>query len=189
MKTILLIAIALSGCAPKAIVIEPIAPAVTHAAATAKAASVSAKRVSESTVTTAASATSLGFEVAKALAEADRQRTDPRIPEDVAALNWQTLTKLAAKSMEVERQAKSTVAESIAHEDDANASAKESAELVPTVEKHDKAVIELKAHDAAATVDAGEWRTIKAIVGTLIVLAVLAVIAGFVLSGAKKGLL
>ena len=178
MKTLLtILCLALPGCYPKAIVIEPIAPAVTHAAATAKAASASAKRVSESAITTAASATSLGFELAKATEFFAKQKADPRIPEDVALLNWQTVQQLAAKSLETERKAKAAVAESIAHEADADAVTKENAELAKKAIEHDKGVKELQIKEAKEAEDAGKWHMLRSIGWTLTALSFAAIVA------------
>jgi len=115
---VFVIPLLLGGCTPKAIVVTPIAPAASIAHGLAKASGVSAKRVTEATVLATAASIGLGFQVSQALAEADRQRNDRTIPPDIAALNFETLSRLAALAFEAERSSRKATIEASQHEED-----------------------------------------------------------------------
>ena len=161
--TIAALCLALCGCAPKAIVIEPVAPAAAKAHTLAVKSSAAAREIRESATITAQASVSLGFQVSQALAEADRQRQAADVTPEQREMNFQTLTRIAAAAVEVERSAKHDSSLAAAHEAETVALADVTGDVAEAAVKSDKAVVALKADNDKLGKDAAIGRSAKAV--------------------------
>lgn len=151
----------LFGCAPKAIPVTPIAPAVKHAAVTAKATVEASKVLTTTTKAASTQATSLGFQVSVALADFDKQRTDPTIPAAVAEMNFQTMSRMAAKALEVERATQRASEAAVVVESSAVSTHQEVSELIPAAVENDKAKVALQATIDKMAPDAARGKAMR----------------------------
>ena len=149
----------LVGCAPRAIIVEPVTPAVVRAKAEVKAATDSSKRVKESVGTVHAQAQGIAAEVGKATAEVDRLRSVA--PGDFDAL-WTMMTDLKTQTWAHEIKARETVEQTIEQAVLQDAASKTLGALETTAVAHDKGIEQLKAHTAKVEKQAavsGVYRT------------------------------
>ena len=177
--------LAFCGCAPKAIVVTPIAPVAAKAHTLAVKASAAARELRESATITEKASVTLGFQVSKALAEADRQRQAADVTPEEREMNFQTLTRIAAAAVEIERSAKHDSFLAAAHEADTVELADVAGDVAEAAVKSDKAVVALKTDNDKLGKDAAIGRGVKAVMwGVAIILALVAFLV-FSKSGAK----
>lgn len=137
--------LALSACAPKAVIVEPIAPAVIRARATASTAAASSVRVKTGVSEIRTEAQSITREAMAATSEVDRLRKlDSGIPASEFDALWMLVNGLSGKTSTHEK----SIEEVSAIADEASTQANESksvlAELEATAITHDKGVEVLK---------------------------------------------
>jgi hypothetical protein len=163
MKYLLAIALLLSGCAPKAIIVEPIAPAVARAAAASKAASAGAKIVQTKTTALHEQAKGIAAEADRMKAETDRLWNLPGVPLAEFDALWIMANDLQKETFAHEIQARETVAAANDGEKLAAAAEQSTAEVVPLAKKQDTAVADLKTQAVKRADDASLGRALKGV--------------------------
>ena len=165
-----------ASCAPKAIIIEPIAPKAVKVHEQAKAARAAAGKASIATESVHIQAGTIADEVNRAFAEADRlKKLDPN-PEKfdpiiamLDGLKGHSQIHIVS-SLEAERRAKeSELAQA--------AVAESSAELIPAATKSDSAVVDMKIKTETNQSDADKWRAFR----TTMILMLIAAVVFFML--------
>lgn len=148
----------LVSCAPKAIVISPIAPQVTRASGDVHAAARSAKQLKASVAVVHVEAKGIVAEVNKAAAEVERLKLQPAVtPEDFDAL-WLMMTDLQTSSWAHEIKVGETVAETVEQDHFQETAVKTLGALELTAEAHDGQVEALKTHLVEVEADAAAGR-------------------------------
>lgn len=169
-----IIALALSACAPKAVIVEPITPAVIRARATVETAARSTQRVKTGVSEIRTEASGITREAMAATVEVDRLRKigGGVAPGEFDAL-WTMVNGLAVKSSAHEQ----TIRKVSAVADVANADAKEAktalVEFEATAITHDKGVEALKTQIVKQSEDAATGRLVKKTFWAVIITAIL----------------
>lgn len=162
MKTILAIALlALSGCAPKAIIVEPIAPKVTQARAQVKAATVSAEKVKTQATTTHQQAQGIAAMTNNLVAATERIRNLPGVPLSEFDALWTMANGIKREAFAHEIQARDTAAAAVAQKDQLVVADKSMESLEADSVKHDAATTKLKTQVLNQAGDASLGRTVK----------------------------
>jgi hypothetical protein len=170
--------LALSACAPKAVIVEPIAPAVIRARATASTAAASAVRVKTGVSGVRTEAQAITREAMAATSEVDRLRKlDSGIPASEFDALWMLVNGLSGKTATHEK----SIEEVSAIADEASTQANESksvlAELEATAITHDKGVEVLKTQVVKQAEDAALGRYAKRTFWIVTIAAVLCILA------------
>jgi hypothetical protein len=170
---LLVLALALASCVPKAIVVAPIAPAVVKAAADVKAAAAGAKRVQGKVGIVHQQSQGIAARADSLVAETDRLRKLPGVPLDEFDALWILANDLKRETFAHEIQARETV---VAADEGATlqaAAEKSTAEVVPLAEKTDAAVVELKTQIVKQADDASLGRALKGVFWMAVVVFVI----------------
>lgn len=134
------------SCAPKAIVIEPVAPHVARARGDVHAAAQSSKKVKASVGTVHEQAQGIVAEVTRATDEVERLKLRPGVdPTEFDAL-WAIMTDLKTSSWAHEIKARDAVAETVEQEHLQETADRSLETLEMTAETHDEQVAEMKTH-------------------------------------------
>lgn len=137
--------LALGSCAPKAVIVEPIAPAVIRARATASTAAASAVRVKTGVSEIRTEAQAITREAMAATSEVDRLRKlDSGIPAQEFDALWMLVNGLSGKTLTHEKNIEEVAAVAAEASTQANESKSVLAELEATAITHDKGVEVLK---------------------------------------------
>lgn len=161
MKTLFtLLILSVASCAPRAVVVDPIAPKATVVHEQAKAALASGKRVTAATSKAHAEASGIATEVNKAFAEVDRLKKldpDPDKFDDLVAL----MTDLSAHSQIhiVTSATADTQAKDTEHMQEAVVSS--AGEAVTQAKATDKQTAEQAVKNAVLQKDADKWNTLQ----------------------------
>lgn len=179
MKLIILsaaILLGLASCAPKAIVVEPVAPHVARARAEVQAAANGSRKVKESVGAVHEQAKGIAAEVNKATAEVERLKAKPTVdPAEFDAL-WLLMTDLQTHTWAHEIKARDAVAETVEQEHLQQTADRTLEALETTAETHDEQTAELKVHLGKVEKQAavgGVYRTWVIIVAIVLILALL----------------
>ena len=167
------LSLALLGCAPKAIVIEPVAPVAARAHTLAKASSVSARAVTKAATEAATATTSLGWDVSKMVEALDAQRKDQTIPPEVSEMNFQMAVRVAALTVEAERRTESARLAAVDAVDKAEDTEDATGDTEKAAVKSDKAVVALKTDNEKLGKDAAIGRALKAFFWGAVILGTL----------------
>jgi hypothetical protein len=173
---------ALSACAPKAVIVEPIAPAVIRARATASTAAASAVRVKTSVAEARTEAQEITREVMAATVEVDRLRKlDSGIaPGEFDAL-WTIVNGLSVKTSTHEKSIEEVSAVAEVASSQAEESKTALAELEATAITHDKGVETLKTEVVKQSEDAAAGRLVKKTFWTIAITAIVGVLLYLIL--------
>ena len=186
---IVLIAALLMGlfsCAPKAVIVEPIAPKTARAHAAVRAAGAASKRLDTQVQELHRENKDIGKEIALALAEADRQRVAGMVTQADLAKNWQTLSDIKASHFMLESKLLDATA-TAAELKPLQITAEEGlAELEADSVKLDKGVVGLKTEIAKQAPDAAVGKWFKGTVTTIAITATILCLIALVLWGMSK---
>ena len=186
MKTLpFILALAFCGCAPKAIVVEPVAPVAARAHTLAKASSVAATAVTKATTEAATATTSLGWDVSKMVDALDAQRKNASIPPEVSEMNFQMAVKVAALAVEAERRTESARLAAVDAVDKAENTEDATEDAVKAAVKGDKVTAEVVKQNIKLGEDAAIGRGVKAVMWGVAIILALAAFLVFSKSGAK----
>lgn len=182
----------LSGCIPKAIIVEPIAPAVTEAKGKVAAASASAYRTHRGATETAqrVGAVREGIEGAITHAESVRASKAPGTPEASEwEEQWKLLTDARTRNLFAEASATATLSQS----KEAQILAGEASESLTVLETHakqtDSNTSKITSENAKLAPDAATWRGIKKAAWTIGILGAIAVLILWGIPLARKAFL
>jgi len=184
MKWIFAIALLLSACAPKAIVVEPIAPAAASLRAKTEASATAAKRVSTGAQEISKKSSDLQAEIIKGMLEAERiRKAGLATPEQLDA-NADAWKAVHARNLFLEAAAKTVTIDASELEATTRRTSEDAAALEKTAIAHDKSVETLKSDMAKQSGDAAVGKAIRnlvwiAIIGSL-ALAVLWIVLKFI---------
>ena len=163
MKTLLAIALLLSGCAPKAIIVEPIAPKVAQARAQVKAATVGAEQVKSSTTTTHQQAQGIAAMTNNLVAATERIRNLPGVPLSEFDALWTMANDINREAFAHEIQARETVKAASEQRDQMATADKSMVDLEADSVKHDAATTALKTQVVKQADDASLGRALKGV--------------------------
>lgn len=173
-RSILILSV--SACAPKAVIVEPIAPAVIRARATASTAAASAVRVKTSVAEIREEAKGIVAETMAATVEVDRLRKlDGVNPGEFDAL-WSIVNGLSIKTATHEKSIEEVSAIAEVASTQAEESKSTLADLEATAITHDKGVEALKTQVVEQSEDAAAGRLVKKTFLTVAITAVLGVL-------------
>lgn len=154
--------LALSACAPKAVIIEPIAPAVIRARVTASTAAASAVRVKTGVVEIRTEAQAITREAMAATSEVDRLRKlDSGIPAQEFDALWMLVNGLSGKTLTHEKSIEEVAAVAAEASTQAEESKSALVDLEATAITHDKGVEVLKTQVVKQAEDAALGRYAK----------------------------
>ena len=166
---IILLASIVGACAPKAVIVEPIAPAVTKARASVEASNASSARLEKSVGSLHTGISQLGADISKATAEADRLRQQGTASAAELEDQWKALTGIQTRNLFLETQSTEAVRNAAEQRVLKDAAASRLAELEQTATTHDKGVETLKTQIVRQEGDAAIGRMIK---GGIIIAAI-----------------
>lgn len=158
---ILAILWAIISCAPKAIIVEPIAPAVVKAHAQVQAAAVGVKRVQTKVITIHEQAKGIAAEASRMKQETDRLRNIPGVPLNEFDALWLMVTNNQRDAFAHEVHARETVEAAKESETLSIAAETSTAALEPLAKKTDAAVVDLKTQIVKQADDASLGRALK----------------------------
>ena len=161
MKTLLAIALLLSGCAPKAIIVEPIAPKVSVARAQVKAATVSAEKVKTQATTTHQQAQGIAAMTNNLVAATERIRNLPGVPMNEFDALWVLANDIKREAFAHEIQARDTTTAAVEQLEQLATADKSMGDLEADSVKHDAATTALKTQVLNQAGDAAIGRTAR----------------------------
>ncbi|GAA5117151.1 hypothetical protein JIN84_17835 [Luteolibacter yonseiensis] len=177
MKTVFVaILLLVASCAPRAVLVEPVAPAVTKARASVEAANMSSARLEKNVGSIHTGISSLGLEINKATTEADRLRKQGSATPAELEKQWKALTGIRTRNLFLETQSTEAVqnaAEQRFLRETANARL---AELEKTAVTNDKGVEKLKTQIVRQEGDAalGRWMKRGIVIGAVVIFIAIA---------------
>lgn len=173
---------ALSACAPKAVIVEPIAPAVIRARATASTAAASAVRVKTGVSEVRTEAQAITREAMAATSEVDRLRKlDSGIPASEFDALWMLVNGMSGKAATHEKSIEEVSAIAEVASSQAEESKTALAELEATAINHDKGVEALKTEVVKQSEDAAAGRLVKKTFWTIAITAIVGVLLYLIL--------
>jgi len=182
MKTLAaILCLALAACAPKAIVVEPITPAVASARADVRAAGEASKRVHSGVQDVTKQVKEVGVGINDALAHADSMRATSAEP-DAWQKQWDMLTEVRTRNMFAEAAADGTVKDSIAAQALQRTADKGMGNLETSAKAQDKGVEKIKIHMAKQADNAALGKGVKTMIWAGAILAFLLLV---ILAAAK----
>lgn len=170
--TLALICAAVS-CAPKAIVVEPLAPAVSRVRETTEATKVVSLQLEKKVEVLHTETVKAGEAIAKATAEADRLRKQGEASEAELEANWLAMQDIKAAQALFEQRTEDAVADAKEQKRLREVSEVKLTELETKVVKNDKGVEDLKVAIVKTGDDAALGKSVKYIVRSVIVLAII----------------
>ena len=141
---LLVILLAVSACAPKAVIVEPIAPQVTRARASVEASASSSARLEKKVAGINANTSALAVEVSKAVAESDRLRKIGTATPQELEEQWKALTGIQSRNLFLEAETAEAVQNAEEQRFLREAANQRLAELEQSATVHDKSVETLK---------------------------------------------
>lgn len=170
-----LLTLCIASCAPRAIVVDPIAPKAVVVAE-------KVKRASASAAILHATVSEVHKDAGGIAAEAESIRAEVERMSRLAALapsDWDAIKILTADhsrtTWALEIKARTSEAQSVTLQADTQAAEREAVELIPHAKATDKQSAELVAKNAALKVDADKWKALRTVViggGIIFVLVV-----------------
>lgn len=162
MKTIAaLLLLALTACAPKAIIVEPIAPKVSVARAQVKAATASAEKVTTQVTTTHQQAQGISAMTNNLVAATERIRNLPGVPLSEFDALWTMANDIKREAFAHEIQARETVKAASEQQAQMATADKSMGDLEVDSVKHDAATTALKTQVLNQAGDAAIGRTAR----------------------------
>ena len=168
-----ILCLALAACAPKAIIVDPIAPAVATARADVRAAGEASKRVHSGVQDVTKQVKEVGVGINDALAHAAAQRTAGPDSKEWQE-QWDMLTEVRTRNMFAEAAADGTMKDSIDAQALQRTADKGMVSLETTAKAQDKGVEKIKIHMAKQADNAALGKGVKTMIWA-------GVILGFVL--------
>jgi hypothetical protein len=188
-----ILCLALAGCnPPRAIVVAPIAPAVSEARGKVQATSAATTRTQRGATETAqrVGAVREGIDEAINHAEAMQARKPTESQEYHEWQNqWKLLTEIRTRNLFAEASAQSTAAQSAEAQTLADAASTSLGALDDHAKATDKNTSAITTENAKLQQDAGTWRGIKGAAKTLIILIIAAALLIFAFLAFKKGII
>jgi len=173
MKTLAaILCLALAACAPKAIIVDPIAPAVATARADVSAAGTASKRVHAGVSDVAKQVKDVGKGINDALAHAAAQRTAGPDSKEWQE-QWEILTAVRTRNLFAEAAADGTMKDSIAAQALQRTADKGMVNLEASAKTQDKGVEKIKIHMAKQADNAALGKGVKTMIWAGAILAFL----------------
>ena len=168
--------LALSSCAPKAVIVEPVAPQVTRARASVEASASSSARLEKRVEGIKANTSALAIEVNKAVAESDRLRkvgsATPQELED----QWKALTGIQTRNLFLEAETAEAVRNAEEQRFLREAANTRLAELEQSATVHDKSVETLKTQVVKQADNAAIGQAVKGMFWTFAIFAAIGLV-------------
>ena len=186
---VILLACLLASCGSRAIIVKPMAPAVTSARAEVAAAGKASSRVHVGVADVAKKVRGVSIGINEALAQAGTMRdiSPAGSPESEAwDKQWKILTNVRTRNLFAEVAADAVVKDSDEAQRLQSKAEETLTELETTAVDHDAGVQKIKMDNAELADDAGTWRSIKKGMWGLIGIGVLALILIYIVPAVIK---
>jgi hypothetical protein len=180
-----ILCLALASCVPKAIVVEPIAPAVATARADVRAAGEASKRVHSGVEDIAKQVKDVSMGINDALSHADSMRATSAEP-DAWQKQWDMLTEVRTRNMFAEAAADGTMKHSTAAQALQRTADEGMGNLEASAKNQDKGVEKIKIHMAKQSDNAALGKGVKTMIWAGAILAFLLLVLLAVAKFTKK---
>lgn len=171
----------LASCAPKAIVMEPIASHATVVSESSSQTAAQAAKVKRNNEAIGRDIQNLQAEINKAKADAERLRKQGQATQDELEANARAWEAVSIKNAFLEAAAKRATIDASELQAAAERAKAESAKLKDEVKKQDKVVADLKTELNKQAVDAARGRALKHLIWLLIGIVAVYLIIRFIL--------